>query len=122
METLLQAIFPNNDVVKLLLKCGADVNARNESKSIPLHVASAPYNYDNEIVFTLLEHGAHLDQPNRANDRPYNIISCNQNNEISLMNYITLKCLASTVITKYRIPYKNQIPKTLEKFVQNHEP
>lgn len=39
-------VFPNLEVVKLLLKCGADVNARNECRSTPLFIASIPYNYD----------------------------------------------------------------------------
>jgi len=41
----LQIIFPNMDVIKLLLECGAPVNARNESRSTPLHVAANPYNF-----------------------------------------------------------------------------
>lgn len=42
-------MFPNVEVVKFLLKCGANVNGKNESKSIPLHVALMPYNYDEEV-------------------------------------------------------------------------
>lgn len=45
----LQCIFPNLKVVKLLLDCDADVNAKNESKSTALHVASNPYNYVGEV-------------------------------------------------------------------------
>uniref|UniRef100_A0A1L8DB14 Putative ankyrin repeat protein n=1 Tax=Nyssomyia neivai TaxID=330878 RepID=A0A1L8DB14_9DIPT len=117
----LTVIFPSLEVVELLLACGADVNVRNESKSTPLHIASMPYNFNVRLVHALLEHGAHLDQPNKADDRPMNMISGNPGNEICLMNYISLKCLASTVITKYRIPYRNQVPKTLEMFVRQHE-
>jgi ankyrin repeat protein len=113
-------IFPNLDVVQLLLACGIDVNAINESKSTPLLIASMPYNYIVELIRKLLEYGAHLDQPNKNDDRPITLIASLQ--EIPLMKYITLKCLASTVITKYRIPYRNQIPKTLEAFVRQHEP
>lgn len=46
---ILQGIFPNLKVVKLLLDCDADVNAKNESKSTALHVASNPYNYVGEV-------------------------------------------------------------------------
>lgn len=44
-----QGIFPNLKVVRLLLNCDADVNAKNESKSTALHVASNPYNYVGEV-------------------------------------------------------------------------
>lgn len=46
---IFQGIFPNLKVVKLLLDCDADVNAKNESKSTALHVASNPYNYVGEV-------------------------------------------------------------------------
>jgi len=52
-------VFPNADVIKLLIECGIDVNTKNEAKSTPLHVACQPYNYDNEVsilvTFILLQ-------------------------------------------------------------------
>lgn len=70
---------------------------------------------------TLLDNGAHLDQPNKNGDRPIIFIAQNHTNLIPLMNYTTLKCLAATVITKYKIPYRNQIPRNLEEYVRLHE-
>lgn len=43
-------VFPNIEVAKLLIDCGADVNAQNESKSTPLHVASIAYNYVGAVI------------------------------------------------------------------------
>lgn len=37
------------------------------------------------------------------------------------MNYTSLKCIAASSIIKNNIPYENQIPKTLEEFVQLHK-
>lgn len=37
-----------------MLDCGADVNAKNESKSTPLHVASNPYNYAGDVSVNFL--------------------------------------------------------------------
>ncbi|XP_061389317.1 protein fem-1 homolog C [Musca vetustissima] len=118
----LNVIFPNASVIKLLLNCGMNVNAKNEVKSTALHIAAQPYNFSNEIITLLLNHGADLDQPNKSDERPYNLIALNAANTIPLMNYINLKCLAATIISKYRIPYRNQIPKCLETFVKEHEP
>lgn len=44
-----KAVFPNLDVMKLLLTCNANVNARNECRSTPLFIASIPYNYNFEV-------------------------------------------------------------------------
>lgn len=54
MISLLQAIFPNQTVIEFLLRCGASVNARNESKSTPLHVATVPYNYNKWVGVAIL--------------------------------------------------------------------
>lgn len=74
-----------------------------------------------QLIQTLLDAGAHLDQPNKYDDRAVHFITMNATNIIPLINYTTLKCLAATVITKYKIPYRNQIPKTLEDFVKLHQ-
>ncbi|XP_072766909.1 protein fem-1 homolog A-like isoform X2 [Anoplolepis gracilipes] len=44
-----QKLFPRLDVVKLLLDCGAYINARNTMRSTPLHIASLAYNFHNPI-------------------------------------------------------------------------
>ncbi|CRK86871.1 CLUMA_CG000696, isoform A [Clunio marinus] len=116
-----KSVFPNIDVVKLLLNCNANVNARNECRSTPLFIASIPYNYNFELIETLLKVGAEMDYPNRTGDRPLTMFISNPLNNIPIMNYLTLKCLAATCVVKYRIPYRNLIPKTLETFVQDHE-
>ncbi|XP_067212534.1 protein fem-1 homolog A isoform X3 [Linepithema humile] len=43
----IHTIFPRLEVVKLLLDCGAYVDARNILRSTPLHIASNTYNFDN---------------------------------------------------------------------------
>lgn len=115
-------VFPDESVISFLLQCGAQVNARNDSKSTPLHVATVPYNNNNWLVGLLLKHGAHLDLPNasgdcaiqKVNETPFNL-------DIHLVNYVSLKCLSATVICKFGIPYRHQVPRTLESFVQMHE-
>lgn len=48
-QNITKSVFPNLDVVKLLLKCSAKVNARNECRSTALFIASIPYNYNYEV-------------------------------------------------------------------------
>lgn len=69
----------------------------------------------------LLEAGADLDEPNSNDDRPLIHIALNPINDIPLMKYMSLKCLCSTIIARFGIPYRNQIPRTLEEFVKRHE-
>lgn len=48
-----RSVFPNFRVVELMLKCGADVNARNEARSTPLLVASITYNIEDDVSLLL---------------------------------------------------------------------
>jgi hypothetical protein len=49
-----KSVFPNINVVKVLLKCGSDVNARNECRSTALFIASNPYNFNFEVRVLIL--------------------------------------------------------------------
>lgn len=114
-------IFPNYEVVALFLDCEARVNAQNESKSTPLHVATTPYNFNNRIIRLLLDNGSHVDLPNKLKDHPAHYIAMNPASDVPLANYSSLKCSAATVIVRYKIPYRGQLPQTLERFVRIHE-
>lgn len=118
-------IFPQENVVRCLLECGAPVNARNEQGFTPLHLSVLTYNYSSWLVRLLLQYGAHIDQPNVIGKIPLDAINDLNNQvptDIFVLNYLNLKCLCSRVICKYKIPYKNQIPKTLEHYIHLHEP
>ncbi|PSN58319.1 hypothetical protein C0J52_00105 [Blattella germanica] len=66
------------------------------------------------LVQLLLDNGAHLDQPNKAGDCPAIFVAVNPLNNVHLVNYVTLRCLAATAVCKHKIPYEGQIPATLE--------
>lgn len=53
VDEYFQTIFPRLDVVKLLLDCGAYVDARNTLRSTPLHIASNAYNFHNPVSISL---------------------------------------------------------------------
>lgn len=114
-------IFPRMNVIHFLLKCGANINARNDSKSTPLHVATVPYNCNNWLVQLLLDNGAHLDQPNASGEMPLHKVNESPFNlDLRILQYVNLKCLCARAVATYKIPYKNQIPKTVEDFVEAH--
>lgn len=74
-----------------------------------------------QLVRMLLDAGAHIDQPNRNDLRPSTLIAANTHNSIPVLEFMTLKCLAATVIAKYKIPYRNQMPSSLEDVVRLHQ-
>ncbi len=44
-----QDFFPSLGVARLLIECGAKVNAANHAASTPLHIACSPANYRQEV-------------------------------------------------------------------------
>ncbi|RZF41868.1 hypothetical protein LSTR_LSTR005330 [Laodelphax striatellus] len=116
-----QMLFPNIPVIRMLINCGAPINARNFSQSTPLHIATKQYNFDAPTVRLLLDNGAHLDPPNKKGETPATLIQENAESSIPLVPYVSLQCLAATAIVYYRIPYAGEVSVALEHFVRLHE-
>lgn len=115
--------FPSIAVVKLLVECGAKINANNHTGSTPLHTASMVENFNQEIVEILLDNGAHIDIRNNDSDRPVDMLKRvpeGAGSKINPLHYTTLKCLAARVVAKHSVPYKEEIPAILEEFIQAH--
>ena len=60
----------NTGIVKLLLKQGVDVNAKDEESIIPLHEAVCTNFNNSEIVKLLLENGAEINVKDNWNRTP----------------------------------------------------
>jgi len=115
--------FPSLSVVRLLVECGAKINANNQTGSTPLHTASMVENFNQEIVEILLDNGAHIDIRNGSNDRPVDMLKRvpeGAGSKINPLHYTTLRCLAARVVAKHGVPYKEEIPAILEEFIQAH--
>ncbi|XP_013884774.1 protein fem-1 homolog B [Austrofundulus limnaeus] len=119
--------FPNAQVTKLLLDCGAQVNAVDHEGNTPLHVI-VQYNRPisdfltlHAIIINLVEAGAHTDMANKQKKTPLDK-STTGVSEILLKTQMkmSLKCMAARAVRQHQITYRNQIPKTLEEFVEFH--
>lgn len=73
-----------------------------------------------QLVRMLIDAGAHIDQPNRNNARPAQLLTENPVNSIPTMQFMTLKCLAATAIGKYKIPYRDHVPPQLDAVIRLH--
>ncbi|KAG7473335.1 hypothetical protein MATL_G00094700 [Megalops atlanticus] len=119
--------FPNAQVTKLLLDCGARVNAVDLEGNSPLHII-AQYNRPvsdfltlHAVVISLVEAGAHMDMTNKQKKTPLDK-STTGVSEILLKTRMkmSLKCLAARAVRKHQIAYRKQVPKSLEEFVELH--
>ncbi|XP_051978498.1 protein fem-1 homolog B-like [Xyrauchen texanus] len=119
--------FPNAQVTKLLIDCGAQVNAVDHDGNSPLHLI-VQYNRPisdfltlHAIIISLVEAGAHTDMTNKQKKTPLDK-STTGVSEILLKTQMkmSLKCLAARAVQQHQILYRNQIPKNLEEFVEFH--
>ncbi|CAK1540877.1 unnamed protein product [Leptosia nina] len=116
-------VFPSVEVVKLLLRAGADARLRNEARSTPLHVAAIPYNFSTELVEALLAGGAHLDQPNRFGDSAAELLTLSGDSRVRPLLYTSLRCLAARALLAAgpsRAPSRTDLPLTLLDFLDLH--
>lgn len=111
-------IFPNPEVVHLLLECGLDANVTNNVKATPLHIAAKSYHQ--EVVLSLLRHGAHIDQRNADGVQACRLLAEVPNCNVNALQYMSLRCLAAQTIIRHRINYSGEVPSALEEYIEVH--
>ena len=114
------SIFPNVEVIELLLECGASVDVINFNGNCPIHIAATKQNYNSKVIETLLRYGAHIDRRSMVGVLPCKLLSSISECTINTLDFISLKCLAARTIVEMRIPYKSEIPQSLEAFIRIH--
>ncbi|XP_023335269.1 protein fem-1 homolog A [Eurytemora carolleeae] len=116
----LGSLFPSVEVTKFLVDCGARLNACNQQGSTPLHTAACLPNFSQQVVELLLRNGSHIDLRNKVGIRPSNLLVTNQAASISVIRYMSLKCLCAQVIINNDLPFVGEVPRMLETFIQAH--
>ncbi|XP_033322201.2 protein fem-1 homolog B [Megalopta genalis] len=122
--------FPCAATAKLLIRCGADVDAMDNKRNTPLHVIasckvpnSALLKTLYSIIKDLREAGAHMDIVNKRGRTPfYAVYSVHLENLLRSRRKLSLKCMAAKVIKTYNLPYCGKVPLSLESFIELHGP
>uniref|UniRef100_A0A6A7G3H6 Protein fem-1 homolog B n=3 Tax=Hirondellea gigas TaxID=1518452 RepID=A0A6A7G3H6_9CRUS len=121
--------FPCASTAKLLITCGADVNAQDKRRNTALHLIVAyqkpisDFLTLHNIILGLVEGGAHMDIVNERGATPFQTASTGVA-EIILRTQqrLSLQCLASRVIVSSGLAYRGLVPRHLEAFIQVHGP
>ncbi|XP_018026867.1 protein fem-1 homolog C [Hyalella azteca] len=118
-------IFPNREVVEILLKVGADTMSLDNNMNTPLHVL-AQTRCPQSIFKLLLAYGAHYDVANKDGDTFEHIRNLNEKNVkhdegfINPVPHVSLKCLAARAIKKYEVSLPFPLHSRIEKFIDMH--
>nr|XP_034191948.1 protein fem-1 homolog B [Osmia lignaria] len=121
--------FPCAATAKLLIRCGADVNAMDNERNTPLHVIVSyrkpisDFMTLHSIIMELIEAGAHMDTVNSSGKTPYDAVTKGVV-EIILRTQtkLSLKCMAAKVVKAYNLSYCGNVPRSLESFIELHGP
>ena len=119
--------FPNAHLCKILVACGAEVNAKDRRKNTPLHIIVKYANPINDFetlhqsMMCLIKNNAHLDVCNLDGKTPIDVATTGVAEVIiRTQRKLNLKCLASRAVKRHKIPYKGTLPVFLEDFVELH--
>lgn len=133
-KDIAEAKLPLGKAVAMLLEQGCSLNVENEDGNFPLHLA-VMLNEDSslEVVKTLLEYGAHFDAVNysgqtaldiaRQPDTGYAELRAQTINELerATWRHLTLQCIASHAVVRYKIDFMAILPRNVSEFVSWHE-
>lgn len=114
--------YPCMQTTRMLLQCGAAVNAFDSTRNTPLHIiVSNKRPCDESFVNLLCESGAHVDYSNTVGKTPADLATTSSTRQVltSKMN-MSLKCLCARLIRKRNVPFAGKLGTSLAIFVEKH--
>ncbi|XP_011506514.1 PREDICTED: protein fem-1 homolog B [Ceratosolen solmsi marchali] len=121
--------FPCATTAKLLIQCGADVNAMDNERNTPLHIIVqyekpiSDFMTLHSIILDLVGADAHMDTVNSQGKTPFDAATTGVA-EIILRTQtkLSLKCMAAKAVKAYNLLYCGNVPRCLESFIELHGP
>lgn len=121
--------FPCAETTKLLIQCGADVNAMDAERNTPLHIIVhyhkpiSDFATLHSIIVRLTEAGAHIDSVNIRGETPLDSASTGVAEIIlKAQAKLSLKCIAAKAVKTFNLTYQGHVPHALESFIELHGP
>lgn len=114
--------YPCKQTIRILLQCGANVNATNIVRNTPLHIfASNSNDCDESILQLLCDANVHFDYGNDLKQTPLDMaFNLNTRQLLKTKFKQNLKCLCARIIQRHNISYHGKIVKSLINFVEQH--
>lgn len=114
--------YPCLHTVRILLQCGADVNANNTERLTPVHVfVSTSSICDEKILQLLCDNHVHLDYTSELGKTPIDMaFNTNIRQLLKTKMTLNLKCLCAKLIRKEKISVHGRVSKSLISFIQRH--
>jgi len=106
--------------LEFLVSVGGDINSRDKDGNTPLHIAGEAKTCSSELVQSLLNCGAHLDETNNLKETFHDIAGSSLQSKVNHVPYLKLSCLCARVIIQSKINYKGIVPVALEPFLEVH--
>ncbi|XP_011697232.1 PREDICTED: protein fem-1 homolog B isoform X2 [Wasmannia auropunctata] len=121
--------FPCAATARLLIRCGADINAMDNERNTPLHIivgyskAISDFATLHSVIIDLIEAGAHMDTVNNRGHTPYDAVTTGVAKIIlRTQTKLSLTCMAAKAIKTYDLAYRGNVPRSLESFIELHGP
>ncbi|OXA61426.1 protein fem-1 homolog C [Folsomia candida] len=111
-------IFPSIKTIEFLSSVGGDLTERDDEGNTPLHLVAEAKSCSAELVKSLLNCGAHLDEVNNAKETFETLSKEPLHSLVDPIRYQSLKCLAARVVSQNQL--QGCLPAELLSFIKRH--